>query len=141
MTLKTFLNLSMTLTYLNSTEHIWHSSNKWLQSYLSNPNQHVSINGYDPGLAAINWTPLTGLSSRTQSTFIIYERLHQAIKFCKAHHFTNDSIVCGGLQSPTWKKNLLKSQFPPEMILLKTCELVSTMLLSSFCFLHQMIAL
>ena len=131
----------MTLTYLNSIEHIWHSSNKWLQSYLSNPNQHVSINGYDPGLAAINWTPLTGLSSRTQSTFIIYERLHQAIKFCKAHHFTNDSIVCGGLQSPTWKKNLLKSQFPPEMILLKTCELVSTILLSSFHFLHQMIAL
>ena len=102
--LKTFLNLSMTLTYLNSTEHIWHSSNKWLQSYLSNPNQHVSINVYDPGLAAINWTPLTGLSSTTPSTFIIYERLHQAIKFCKVHHFTNDSIVCRGLQSPTWKK-------------------------------------
>ena len=29
-------------------------SNDWFKSYLSNRSQHVSINGYDSGLAAIN---------------------------------------------------------------------------------------
>ena len=29
-------------------------SNDWFKSYLSNPNQHVSINGFDSGLTTIN---------------------------------------------------------------------------------------
>ena len=29
-------------------------SNDWLKSYLSNRNQHVSINGFDSGITAIN---------------------------------------------------------------------------------------
>ena len=29
-------------------------SNDWFKSYLSNHNQYVSINGYEPGLAALN---------------------------------------------------------------------------------------
>ena len=30
-------------------------SNDWFKSYLSNCNQYVSINGYESGLAALNW--------------------------------------------------------------------------------------
>ena len=35
-------------------------SNDWFKSYLSNCNQYVSINGYESGLAALNWGVLKG---------------------------------------------------------------------------------
>ena len=55
-------------------------SNDWFK-YLSNRNQHVSINGYESFLAAIG--PLL---------FLLYiNDLNQAIKFCKVHHFADDT--------------------------------------------------
>ena len=43
-------------------------SNDWLKSYLSNHNQYVSINGYKPGLAAIN----CGVPQRSFEPFYLY---------------------------------------------------------------------
>ena len=51
-------------------------SNDWFKSYLSNQNQYVSINGFDSGPAAIN-------------------DLNHTIKFCKVHHFADDTnLLC-----------------------------------------------
>ena len=36
-------------------------SNNWFKSYLSNRNQYVSINGYESGLAALNFGIPQGL--------------------------------------------------------------------------------
>ena len=46
-------------------------SNDWFKSYLSNGNQYVSINGYESGLATINYSVPQG--SRASSIFIIYK--------------------------------------------------------------------
>ena len=48
-------------------------SNDWFKSYLSNRHQHVSINGYESGLAAINCDVSSGICSRAPSIFIIYK--------------------------------------------------------------------
>ena len=70
-------------------------SNDWFKSYLSNRNQYVSINGYEFGLAAIN----CGDPQRSilgPLLFILYiNDLNQAIKFCKVHHFADDTnLLC-----------------------------------------------
>ena len=61
---KEFLTISKTLLILQTTRYILLAkldhyeihgiSNGWLKSHLSNYNHFVSINAYDPGLAAIN---------------------------------------------------------------------------------------
>ena len=70
-------------------------SNDWLKSYLSNRNQYVSINGFDSGLAAINCGIPQG-SVLGPLLFLLYiNDLNQAIKFCKVHHFADDSnLLC-----------------------------------------------
>ena len=70
-------------------------SNDWFKSYLSNRNQYVSINGYESGLAAIN----CGVPQRSvlgSLLFLLYiNDLNQAIKFCKVHHFADDTnLLC-----------------------------------------------
>ena len=65
-------------------------SNDWFKSCLSNGNQYVSINGYESGLAAINYSVPQG-SVLGPLLFLLYiNDLNQAIKFCKGHHFTDD---------------------------------------------------
>ena len=64
-------------------------SNDWFKSDLSKRSQFVSINGYDLGLAAINYGvpqgPLLG-----PLLFLLYiNDLNQATKFCKVHYFTD----------------------------------------------------
>ena len=70
-------------------------SNDWFKSYLSNHNQHVSINGYESGLAAINWSVPQG-SVLGPVLFLLYiNDLNQAIKLCKVHHFADDTnLLC-----------------------------------------------
>ena len=70
-------------------------SNDWFKSYLSNRNQYVSINGYESGLAAINCGVPQG-SVLGPLLFLLYiNDLNQAIKFCKVHHFANDTnLLC-----------------------------------------------
>ena len=62
-------------------------SNDWFKSYISNRSQYVSRNGYDSGLAAISF-----------GVFLLYiNDLNQAIKFCKVHHFADDTnLLCLG---------------------------------------------
>ena len=70
-------------------------SNDWFKSYLSNRNQYVSINGYESGLAAINCGVPQG-SVLGALLFLSYiNDLNQAIKFCKVHHFADDTnLLC-----------------------------------------------
>ena len=69
-------------------------SNDLFKLYLSNHNQHVSINGYKPGLAAINCGVPQG-SVLASLLFLLYiNDLNQAIKFCKVHHSDNTNLLC-----------------------------------------------
>ena len=70
-------------------------SNDWLESYLSNRNQYVSINGFDSGLTTINCSVPQG-SLLAHPLFLLYiNDLNQVIKFCKVHHFANDTnLLC-----------------------------------------------
>ena len=70
-------------------------SNDWFKSYLSNRSQYVSINGYDSGFAAIN-CGVPQESVLGPLLFLLYiNDLNQAIKFCKVHHFADDTnLLC-----------------------------------------------
>ena len=70
-------------------------SNDWFKSYLSNRSHYVSINGYESGLAAINCGVPQG-SVLGPKLFLLYiNDLNQAIKFCKVHHFADDTnLLC-----------------------------------------------
>ena len=69
--------------------------NDWFKSYLSNRNQYVSTNGYDSGLAAVNCGVLKG-SVLGPLLFLLYiNDFNRAIKFCKVHHFADDTnLLC-----------------------------------------------
>ena len=66
-------------------------ANEWFKSYLSNRKQYVSINGYDSNLADVKF----GVPQRSvlgPLLFLIYiNDLNQALKFCKVHHFADDT--------------------------------------------------
>ena len=70
-------------------------SNDWFKSYLSDLSQYVSINGYESGIAAINCGVPQG-SVLGPLQFLLYiNDLNQAIKFCKVHHFADDTdLLC-----------------------------------------------
>ena len=66
-------------------------SNDWFKSYLSNRNQYVSINGFDSSLAAINCGVPQG-SVLGPLLFLLYiNDLNHTVKFCKVHHFADDT--------------------------------------------------
>ena len=73
------------------------STNDWFKSYLSNRSQYVSINGHDSGLAAIDCGISQG-SVLGPLLFLLYiNDPNQAIKFCKVHHFADDTnLLCLG---------------------------------------------
>ena len=63
--------------------------------YLSNHNQHVSINGYESGLAAKNCGILQGSVLGALLFLLHINDLNQRIKFCKVHHFADDTnLLC-----------------------------------------------
>ena len=65
-------------------------------SYLSICNQYVSINGYDSGLAANFWGVPQASAVLGRFLFLLYiNNLNQVIKFCKIHHFADDTnLLC-----------------------------------------------
>ena len=63
----------------------------WFKSYLSNRNQYVSINGYESGLAALNCGVPQGSVQGPLLSLLYINDLNQAIKFCKVHHFADDT--------------------------------------------------
>ena len=70
-------------------------SNDWFKSYLSNRSKYVSINGYESSLAIINFSVSQG-SVLGLLLFLLYiNDLNQVIKFCKVHHFADDTnLLC-----------------------------------------------
>ena len=70
-------------------------SNDWFKSYLSNSNQYVSINGYESGLASINFG-VPQESFLGSLPFLLYmDDFYQVIKFCIVHHFADDTnLLC-----------------------------------------------
>ena len=70
-------------------------SNYRFKAYLSNRNQYVSINGYESGLHVLNCGVPQG-SVLGPLLFLLYiNYLNQAIKFCKVHHFADDTnLLC-----------------------------------------------
>ena len=70
-------------------------SKDWFKSYLSDRNQYVSINGFDSGLTSINCGVPQG-SVPGPLLFLLYiNDLNQAMKFCKVHHFADDTnLLC-----------------------------------------------
>ena len=66
-------------------------SNDWFRSYLSDRQQYVSINGYDSHLTKLNCGVPQG-SVLGPLLFLLYiTDFNQAIKFCKVHHFADDT--------------------------------------------------
>ena len=66
-------------------------ANEWFKSYLSNIKQYVSINGYDSNLADVKFGVPQG-SVLGPLLFLVYiNDLNQALKFCKVHHFADDT--------------------------------------------------
>ena len=70
-------------------------SNDWFRCYLSNHNQYVSINGFDSGLA-VTYCSVPQGSNLGPLPFLLYiNDLNQVLKFCKVHHFANDTnLLC-----------------------------------------------
>ena len=70
-------------------------SNDWFKSYLSNRNQYVSINGFDSGLAPINCGVSQGPVLGPLLFLLYIHDLNQAIKFCKVHHYADETnLLC-----------------------------------------------
>ena len=67
------------------------ASNDSFKSYLSNRSQYGAINGYESGLVALNFDVLQG-SLLGPLLFLLYiNDLNQSIKYCKVHHFPDDT--------------------------------------------------
>ena len=66
-------------------------SNDWFKSCLSNRNQNVCINGFDSGLSTINCVVTQGSVVGPLLLLLYINYLNQTIKFCKVHHFTDDT--------------------------------------------------
>ena len=70
-------------------------SNDRFKSYLSNRSQYISINGYESGLAAINCGVPQGSVLGHLLVLLYTNDPNQAIKFCKIHHFADDTnLLC-----------------------------------------------
>ena len=84
-------SVTIIISYILNHYGIRGVSNDWFQSYLSNRYQYVSINGYESGLAAINSGVPEG-SVLGLLLFLLYiNDLIQVVKFCKVHHFADDT--------------------------------------------------
>ena len=66
-------------------------ANDLFKSYLSSRKQHVLINGHDSNLADVKFGVPQG-SWLDPLLFLFYiNDLNQALKFCKVHHFADDT--------------------------------------------------
>ena len=66
-------------------------ANEWFKSYLSNRKQYVSINGYDSNLADVKFGVPQGSVFGPLLFLIYFKHLNQPLKFCKVHHFADDT--------------------------------------------------
>ena len=62
---------------------------------MSNRNQYVSIKGYESDLAALDCGVSEGSALGTFLFLLYVNDVNQAIKFCKVHHFDDDTnLLC-----------------------------------------------
>ena len=66
-------------------------ANEWFKSYLSNRKQYVSINGYDDNLADVKFGVSQGSVLGPLLSLIYSNDLNQSLKFCRVHHFADDT--------------------------------------------------
>ena len=80
-------------TLLTKLEHygVRGLANDWFKSYLSDRKQFVSINGHDSNLASVLHGAPQGSVLGPLLYLIYVNDLNQAIKFCKVHHFADDT--------------------------------------------------
>ena len=70
-------------------------SNDWLKYYLSNRNQYVPTNGYESCLAVIKCGVPQGSVLGPILLLLYINDLNQVRKFCKVHHFIDDTnLLC-----------------------------------------------
>ena len=67
-------------------------SNNWLKSYLSDPNQYLSINGYESGLAAMNCGVPQGSVVGPLLFLLHINNFNQATKFYKVRCFAESFV-------------------------------------------------
>ena len=79
-------------------------ANEWFRSYLFNRKQYVSVNGHESTLASVLYHGFRPWST----LFLVYiNDLNQAIKFCKVHHFADDTNLLHFNKSVAKLNNLL----------------------------------
>ena len=66
-------------------------TNDWFKSYLSNRKKYVSIDGYDSNLANVIFGVPQGSVLDPLLFLININDLNQALRFCKVHHFGDDT--------------------------------------------------
>ena len=70
---------------------------------MSNRNKYVSVNGFDSGLTAINCGIPQGSVLGPLLFSLSINDLNQAIKFCKVHHFADDTnLLCLAILKVNW---------------------------------------
>ena len=84
-------------------------ANKWFESYLSERKQFVSVNGFDSDMSTITYgVPLESVLGPL--LFLIYiNSLNLAIKYCKVHHFADDTILVNINKSPQKLNKLINA--------------------------------
>ena len=65
--------------------------NSWLESYLNDRSQFVSISGFDSALKSISHGVPQGSVLGTLLFLLYINDLHNAIKYCMVHHFADDT--------------------------------------------------
>ena len=70
--------------------------NNWFKSYLTDLKQYVSINGYNSSNSSNSYNfyciwCYTGICPWSPPVFIYTKDLLSAIKFCKVHHFVDNT--------------------------------------------------